>query len=724
MRMCRILSAAILCSSLAVPALADEGMWMPEQVPQVAKQMKKDGLKLNPRKLKNLTGYPLGAVVWLGNCTASFVSDRGLVVTNHHCGYGSIQYNSTAENNLIKNGFYAKTLADELPAAPGSRISVTTGIKDVTRKITKGLSDDMAPLERYQAIDQRRKDMVAKCEAKDEFTRCSVSSFYGGLKYYLMSRMTIRDVRLVYAPPDSIGKYGGDIDNWMWPRHTGDFSYLRAYVGRDGKPADYSPNNVPFKPKYTLKVQPKGIQDGDYVMAAGYPGRTSRYRRLSEVQYSFDWYYPRFRKLLNEWIKTIDEAAPKGTDARVKYESLLASLNNYEKNLGGQMEGARKVHLPERKEATEAALNVWIAADPKREAKYAADIIKLDEVIRQANADARKYYGYRFTGGRPALLSAAKRLYRLSIEQQKPNEERESGYQKRDMRTFKQSMERISRRYDPKVDEAVWRMFLQDYLNQPAENRVAALDTAMGIHDGNVPDLDPYYSNPVLGTTEARIAWMNKSPEDFRKSDDPFIKLAVALYDHDREHEKKGKRTAGELQALRPKYMEAIISYNKSLDKPVYADANSTLRITFGNVLGESPQDGLVYKPFTTLQGITAKDTGEEPFNAPKAELKLIANKDYGPYELKPINSVPVNFLANLDITGGNSGSPAMNAKGELVGLLFDGTYESINSDWDFDVCTTRTIAVDVRYMLWVMDKLDGADRLLKEMGIQPSDGK
>lgn len=724
MRMFRIVSAAMLCGSLAVPALADEGMWMPQQVPQVAKQMKQDGLKFNPNKLKDLTGDPMGAVVWLGNCTASFVSPDGLVVTNHHCGYGSIQYNSTAENNLIENGFYAKTLADELPAAPGSRISVTTGIKDVTRKITKGLSDDMDPLARYQAIDQRKKDMIAKCEAKDEFTRCSVSSFYGGLKYFLMSRMTIRDVRLVYAPPDSIGKYGGDIDNWMWPRHTGDFSYLRAYVGPDGKPADYSPDNVPFHPKHILKVQPKGIQDGDYVMAAGYPGRTSRYRRLSEVQYSFGWYYPRLRGLLNDWIDAIDEAAPKGTDARVKYESLLASLNNYEKNLGGQMEGARKVHLPERKAATEQALNDWIAADPKREAKYAADITKLDEVIRQGNADSKRNYYYRFAGNRPALLSAAKKLYRLSIEKQKPDAERESGYQERDMRSIKQSMERIVRRYDPKVDEAVWRMFLNDYANAPAEDHVAALDTAMGIEDGKVPDLDPYYADPVLGTTEARLAWMDKSPEDFRKSDDPFIKLAVALYDHDRAQEKKDKIEAGELQALRPKYMEAIIDYNKSMGKPVYADANSTLRITFGNVLGGSPQDGLEYKPFTTLEGITAKDTGEAPFNAPKAELKLIADKDYGSYELDSIKSVPVNFLANLDITGGNSGSPAMNAKGELVGLLFDGTYESINSDWDFDVRTTRTIAVDVRYMLWVMDKLDHTDRLLEEMGVEPSDGK
>jgi hypothetical protein len=262
-------------------------------------------------------------------------------------------------------------------------------------------------------------------------------------------------------------------------------------------------------------------------------------------------------------------------------------------------------------------------------------------------------------------------------------------------------------------------MFLGRYVALDAKDRVPELDAAMGIEAGNVPDVDTYYANPALNSEEARLAWMDKSPADFEASEDPFIQLAVALHKYDMAREEEAKARAGKLQSLRPRYMEAIIAFNAASGKAIYPDANSTLRITYGKVLGGSPQDGLEYKPFTTLEGIAAKDTGMEPFNSPKEELALIEAKDYGSHALKSIGSVPVNFLADLDITGGNSGSPALNAKGELVGLLFDGTYESINSDWDFDVKTTRSIQVDVRYMLWVMEKLDHADRLLEEMQVK-----
>ncbi len=698
-------------------AYADEGMWLPDQVPHIAKAMKKQGLGLKPSALSDLMGHPMGAIVSLGGCTASFVSDMGLVVTNHHCAYGSIQYNSTAKNNLIENGFYAKTVSDELQAAPGSRISVTTDARDVTKEIVGGLAADMDPKARYQAIDDRIKKMVADCEI-DDATRCAVSSFHGGLQYYLTTKMTLRDVRLVYAPPSSIGKYGGDVDNWMWPRHTGDFSFYRAYVGPDGKPADFAKENVPFAPKHHLKVQAKGVRNGDFVMAAGYPGRTSRYRRVSEIENAFNWRYPLMEKMLAERVQTIEAAAPKGSDARVKYASALAGLNNYLKNIGGQMEGARKVHLTERKAKTEAALNAWIASDPARTKKYQASIRALDELIRagQKNRVRDLYAGG--AAARPALLGVAKSLYRLSLEQQKPDEKRESGFQERDMRSFVERMNRMERRYDPAVDRALWELALGDYAQQTGANRLAELDAAMNLSADMVPNLDAYYADPALATQAARLAWMDKTPAQFEASDDPFLQLAVALSPYELASEEKNKIRAGKLQSLRPLYMEAIIAFHGAKGKAIYPDANSTLRITYGNVLGGSPQDGLEYKPFTTLEGILAKNTGIEPFNSPKEELALIAAKDYGAYALKDIGSVPVDFLANLDITGGNSGSPALNAKGELVGLLFDGTYESINSDWDFDVKTTRSIQVDVRYMLWVMEKLGHADRLLVEMGI------
>ncbi|MEO1221686.1 MAG: S46 family peptidase, partial [Pseudomonadota bacterium] len=339
-------------------------MFTPGQLPEIADQLQEAGLELDPSDLTDLTGFPMGAVVSLGGCSASFVSPEGLVVTNHHCARGSVQFNSTAENNYLENGFLAGTKGDELPAAPGSRIYVTTELTDVTDRVREGTLD-MSPVDRYAAIEQRRKDITAECESEPGF-RCLVASFYGGAEYTLIKRLEVRDVRLVYAPADAIGKYGGDIDNWQWPRHTGDFAFYRAYVAPDGSAADFSEDNVPYAPEHHLKVNAAGLDDGDFVMVAGYPGSTSRYTLLAEVENTFSWTYPTFQGLLTDWIATIEEAAPEGSDARVKYESRLAGLNNFEKNLRGQIEGARRVGLVDRRAAREAGLAEWIAAEEAR----------------------------------------------------------------------------------------------------------------------------------------------------------------------------------------------------------------------------------------------------------------------------------------------------------------------------------------------------------------------
>ena len=721
MRFGKSFATALLLGSClaAVPAAAKEGMFTPDQLPEIADDLKDTGLKIDPDKLADLTGFPMGAIVSLGGCSASFVSPEGLVVTNHHCVRGSVQYNSTAEQNYLENGFLAKSMAEEVPAAPGSRIYVTTQDTDVTRRVVDGTAD-LSGLARYNLIDQRMKDIVAECEQAPGY-RCQVASFYGGDQYKLIKRLEIRDVRLVYAPADSVGKYGGDIDNWQWPRHTGDFGFYRAYVAPDGSAADYAESNVPYKPEHHLKVSAGGLKEGDFVMVAGYPGSTSRYARLAEVENTFDWQYPTYVTLLNNWIDTIEEAAPEGSDARVKYEARLAGLNNYEKNLRGQIEGARSVGLVERRREREAALNAWIAADPSR-AHYAADLTALDALTEESAAAAKQDFWYGFAGN-SQLLGAAKRLYRLAKEKEKPDAERESGFQERDMTFFKQGLQALDRRYDAGVDKAEWLMFLKDYKTQPEAAHVAVFDKALGLTPATTDaalgkKLDAYYAGTSLGQADKRLALMDASVAEIEASKDPFLKLAVALYPHDREQEMAAKDRAGRSMALNPAYMDAITAWQRENGKITYPDANSTLRVTYGTVLGGSPKDGLVYTPFTTLEGITAKDTGIDPFNAPKRELDLIRAKDYGAYALKSIGSVPVNFLSDVDSTGGNSGSATMNARGELVGLLFDGTFESVNSDWDFDPRTTRTIHVDTRYMLWTMDKVDGARSLIDEMDL------
>lgn len=715
-----ISASLIFGSSYSTVSVAKEGMFTLDQLPEISNDLRNAGLELKPKQLTSLTDFPMGAIISLGNCSASFVSEKGLVITNHHCARGSIQYNSSEENNYLDDGFLAADLTHELPAAAGSRIYVTKQVNDVTDAVLNGVSASQSGQQRNKVIEKNRKALIAECE-KDDGHRCQVSSFFGGLQYKLNKRLEIKDVRLVYAPADSIGKYGGDIDNWLWPRHTGDFAFYRAYVSPNGESTDYSESNVPYTPKHVLSVSSSGLDEGDFVMVAGYPGSTSRYSRLVEVENVFNWNYPTWITVLENWINTIEQASEESSDARIKYESRLAGLNNFKKNLGGQLVGAKRIDLVKRRATREAKLNQWIDSNSDSN-DFAKAITALDKLSQETAQAQRKEYWYKNVT-RPQLLGAARRLYRLSKEKQKPDAERDSGYQERDISFFKQGMESIERRYDSKVDKAEWLAFIKGYLAQPKNQRVAAFDKALGLKgDVNFNDLsntlDKYYTDTNLNDLDARLGLINAGTAELEKSEDPFIKLAIAIYNEDIEQEKAKKSRKGRYAKLEPKYMQAIIAWQQSQGLTTYPDANSNLRITYGNVMGGAPKDGLRYTPFTTLEGIVEKDTGKEPFNAPQAQLDLINDNDYGAYKLKSIGSVPVNFMSDLDITGGNSGSATLNSKGELVGLLFDGTIESVNSDWEFDATINRAIHVDSRYILWVMEKLDGATNLIGEMNI------
>ncbi|WP_299008773.1 S46 family peptidase [uncultured Shewanella sp.] len=714
----KIWVTAILASCFA--AQADEGMWQPYQLPAMADELKAKGLEMSAENISTLTDYPMNAVISLGGCTASFVSPKGLVVTNHHCAYGSIQYNSTADNNLLKDGFLAKNYQQELPATPGSRVYVTESVVDVTDKIKHGIME-LKGKAFYQAVEQREKQLVSACES-DQSYRCQVYSFHGGLEYYLVKQLAIRDVRLVYNPAASVGKYGGDIDNWMWPRHTGDFSFYRAYVSKEGKPADYSADNVPYEPKSFLKVSAKGVSKGDFVMVAGYPGRTNRYRTANEVKNTFEWSYPEAKMLRERFIDIIKQTAPAGTDERIKYESLIAGLANYAKNYTSMIEFYGKSSMLADREQAEKALSTWIQRDEKNNARFSNSLTALDALIvasqeNQARKMLMSYMNY------TTMVPTARKLYRLANEKQLKDIDREPGYQSRDMPEFKSQLERIDRRYAASVDKALLFDLLQRYAQLPKSEHITALDQFFGItaqFDAKQVQqkLDTMYAKTQLGDEATRLAWMNKSVDEFKASNDPFIQFAVAMYESDMEQEAKEKQLTGDLMKVRPQYMAALIAYYRAQGKPIYADANSSLRVSVGHVKGYSPEDGLYAEPFTRLEGIVQKDTGIAPFDAPAKELSLIKEKKYGDFYVKAVNSVPVNFLSTLDTTGGNSGSPTLNGKAELVGLLFDGVYESIIGDWSYNPQNNRSIQVDSRYMLWVMKYLDNADNLLEEMEI------
>ncbi|MBS3796601.1 S46 family peptidase [Pseudoalteromonas sp. BDTF-M6] len=715
-----LIGAALLATAIN-PALADEGMWQPHQLPQLESVLKAKGLEIDPKSISKLTEFPMNAVISLGGCTASFVSPKGLVVTNHHCAYGSIQYNSTPENNILQNGFLAKTYGEELPASPGSRVYVTEEVTNVTAKVNAQLNESMDGNERYKAIEQAQKALVAECEQGGGY-RCNVYSFHGGLEYYLIKSLEIQDVRLVYNPAQGIGKYGGDIDNWMWPRHTGDYSFYRAYVGKDGKPAPFSEDNVPFSSDSFLKVSAKGVKEGDFVMVTGYPGRTNRYRTNAEVEHQFTEVYPKAKAYREQSMDIIKATAAEGSKARIAYESTLAGLANYAKNYGGMVNSYQKTDMQARKDNLATDLSAWINADKARKKQYAHVLKELDSLIAKSHATSELdlILGYM---GRSAMMSTATRLYRLANEQQLPDAQREPGYQERDMTRFKAGMTSLSRRYDDAVDKALFAHFVDLYAQLEPKARISSLDKALGLDKGYDQDamltrLAKMYEQTALNEEQVRLEWMDKSVANFKQSDDPFIALAVATYDDFQAREQEKKMLSGELNRVRPQYMAAIIAYNQEQGLPVYADANSTLRVTYGTVKGYSPRDALTYTPFTRLEGITEKYTGIAPFDAPQAQMQQIAAKNYGEYEMASLGSVPVNFLSTVDTTGGNSGSPTLNGNAELVGLLFDGVSESIIGDWDYDANLNRSIHVDSRYMLWVMRHVDKADNLLEEMVI------
>ncbi|KAF1691117.1 S46 family peptidase [Pseudoxanthomonas koreensis] len=715
----RLLSASVLAALAAAPAAwAGEGMWVPQQLPEIAGPLKKAGLKLSPQQLADLTGDPMGAVVALGGCTASFVSPNGLVVTNHHCAYGAIQLNSTPENNLIRDGFNAPAPADEVSAGPNARVFVLDQITDVTvdAKVAIATAGDDA-LARTRALEAFEKKLIAECEAEAGF-RCRLYSFAGGNSYRLFKNLEIRDVRLAYAPPGSVGKFGGDIDNWMWPRHTGDFAFSRAYVGQDGKPAAFSADNVPYQPKRWLKIADKPLGEGDFVMVAGYPGSTNRYALAAEFDNTATWTYPTIGAHYARQIALVEAAGRKDPQVKVKYASSMASWNNVRKNYEGQLDGFKRIDAAGQKHAGEAAVLAWLEGQGAKGSDALAAHGQLVALLEQAKATRERDLALGMFNN-TAMLGAATQLYRLSIERDKPNAERESGYQERDLPAIEGGLKQLERRYVASMDRQLQEYWLNEYLKLPAAQRVAAVDQWLGGNDAAaVKRALDRLATTKLGDTGERLKWFAADRAAFEASSDPAIQYAVAVMPTLLRIEQERKTRAGENLAARPVFLQALANYKKSQGEFVYPDANLSLRITFGNVTGYVPRDGVKYTPFTTLPGVVAKETGEEPFDSPKALLDAVADGRTGGLEDPRLGSVPVNFLSDLDITGGNSGSPVLDAQGRLVGLAFDGNWESVASNWVFDPSMTRMISVDQRYMRWIMQEVFPAPQLLEEMNV------
>lgn len=714
LRLSRLLAA--LAVAIALPA--EEGMWAPQQLPDIADSLKQAGLQLDPLKFADINAQPLGAVVSLGGCSASFVSAQGLVATNHHCAFGAIQLNSTTQRNLIRDGFNAATLADELSSGPNARILVLERITDVTTQVLAQVTPDMDGLARQKAIEAAQKALIAAGEA-EAGRFCRIYSFFGGLQYRLFTQIEIKDVRLVFAPPNSVGAFGGEIDNWMWPRHSGDFTLIRAYVGKDGKPAAYSPDNVPYQPKHWLRMPSTPLQAGDYVMVAGYPGSTNRYALAAEFDHTASWTFPTIGRHYRNLTSLVQEHGAKNPAVAIAYANSVRGWENTLKNFAGQLDGFARSNAAERKHHDEQEALDWLKSRGPAGTGALDAHAKLLALIAKNHATRERDLVLNNLSSL-GVLGAARTLYRLAIEREKPDAERAAGYQQRDIERIAGGLNELQKRYEASMDRQLLAYWMGLYRALPSGQRVPALDAWLGGGDDVIMEraLDDLYAGTRLGVLDERQRWFTADKAAFAASTDSMIRLAVALMPTLLTLEDEGRASAGDFARYRPQFLAGVQEFRRSRGEHVYPDANASLRLTYGHVMGYQQRDGLMALPFTTGSGILAKDTGKDPFDSPQPVLDALRAKRYGPYADQALGDLPVNFLADLDTTGGNSGSPAMNAKGELVGLLFDGTWESVSSNWVFDKTIKRSILVDIRYALWVMDIVYPAPRLLAEIGV------
>jgi V8-like Glu-specific endopeptidase len=704
------------------------GMWLPQQMtlPFHVETFRNMGVPIDARTMSDPLASPLNAVVSLGGCTASFVSPDGLIVTNHHCVQQALQINTNkkAGQNLVEDGFMAATLADEKPAGPAQRVAVAQAFKDVSHEIRDGLDQIKDPAARREEAEKRLKTLIAACEKDRPNIRCTVRPYFGSAMYIQTENLEIRDVRLVYAPARSVGDFGGEVDNWHWPRHTGDWSFYRAYVGKDGNPADYSPDNVPFHPKAHLQVTTAGLKPGDFVMVTGYPGVTARTRTAADIHHEVEWTLPYRIAYAEERYKIAEAHLGDDGETGTKATVMKQGTQNVLEKDRGVLAGLTRGDLLAQKDALDRKIKEWAAQPGHDGVKQAID--KLEQLGGEQRRTARVDFDRRnaFEGSR--LLATALQLTRWADERAKKNEDRKAGFQDRDLKPALAREKQFVRVYDRTLDRAVFRLGLVRALQLPEADRpwlATLLDARKGARiDEAMIDktLDAWYAAQQLEDEKLRVSLLQSGTlAQLKASRDPFLQAAQRIWPTVKAEEKKADARAGDLLIATPAYVDAM---KQVLGGQLAPDANGSLRITYGTIKSLRPESKEPADwPFTTASQLAAKDTGKEPFNSPKKLLAAIKARNYGPYADPALGGeLPIDFLSDLDITNGNSGSPTLNSKGELVGLAFDGTLEGVASDVVFNPANTRTISVDARYMIWTLDLIDGGDHLIKEMGLQP----
>jgi len=706
--------ALLLSIWLSITAWADEGMWLLDQLETLNwKSLKKRGLHLDPSDVRRLKD----AVVIIDGGTGAFVSAKGLVLTNHHVAYGALQRVSSPDVNYLEEGFRAKNMSEEIPI-PGYEVLVTRTFRDITAEVRSAVREDMSPAERFKALQNRKQEIEEREEAKEEGLQARVVEMYSGMTYYLFIYERFQDVRLVYAPPRRIGDYGGDIDNWMWPRHAGDFAFLRVYATKEGKPTLYSDTNVPYQPRVYLPISTEGVKEGDFTFILGYPGITYRYRTSYSVDYHINVNYPFQIEMFQTAIAVLEQEARKDPQTALSLSGFLKGLNNVLKKNQGMLDGFARLNLLEKKRRFETEFLRFLAGDAKLQEEYGT---VLDE-IRAAYDELRTYASkrnwlgsLRFVGLPNTVYSA----YRYAIEKEKPESEREPGFSEKRIQERLKRLEYRNRQYVRSADVALLKAFLKKMAQLPEDQRPEFLNALLRReapgHPSSVIDayVDSLFANSRFKNLMDAADLFRKSRAEFETMNDPMIQFAHTYYQAIRPLEEKWKAFVGNITRLRSQYLKALFAWK---GKHLYPDANRTLRFTYGEVRGYRPRDAVIYLPKTRLAGVVEKHTGKAPFDAPVKLLDLFNRRDFGSYADPELGDIPVNFLHTTDITGGNSGSPVLNGKGHLIGVAFDGNYEAMTSDYQFSDELTRTISVDVRYILFLLDKFSGATHILNEL--------
>ncbi|MEE9432204.1 MAG: S46 family peptidase [Melioribacteraceae bacterium] len=702
-----VLSYFFIGMTLLAP---EEGMYPLSEIHKI--DLVKAGLKIDPLEVYNPNGVSLiDALVKVGGCTGSFVSNDGLILTNHHCAFGAINNASTPEHNYLENGFLANTKLDEIPAT-GTKVRITESYEDVSDQILDAVKDIDDLNVRATMIKYKMAEIGEAADDKNNSIIGEVSEMFKGKTYVLFRYRMIKDVRIVYAPPRAIGEFGGETDNWVWPRHTGDFTFMRAYVAPDGSAKEFDADNIPYTPKRFLKVNPKGVKEGDFTFILGYPARTYRHNPSYFLEYQENIQLPYISKTYEWMIRKLESISKDDTELQLKFATPIKRLANRMKNYKGKLKGLKKINLVEQKQQEEKELQIFIDANPELKNKYGTLINDYENLYDELNGYADSYLWFR-TFNR---FSNGQRIANLILEYcdevQKPDSERASKFEEDKIEKTKNLFLEYLRSYNYEFETALRKKMFSDAKKFKGNSKITSLTNANNIKPISAFTKSQMESSSIF-TLENIDELLLNCPEDL---DDPIITFAKKLHvEYDILKIEYDRINSG-ITELSAKLYEVKKLWKKSDFIP---DANRTLRLTYCYIKGYSPADAIHHSPITTLDGVIDKSLLGGEYAIPDKLKTLYANKDFGQFYNEELGSVPVGILYNMDTTGGNSGSPIMNAYGEMIGINFDRAYEATINDFAWNESYSRSIGVDIRYVLWITQKFGGADYLLAEMGVE-----